>query len=66
MLLFVSFDVKGLAQDSLLSPEEKRQQDMVYAACAGIFLILGLVFNLWYIAWVIFIFGYVVTLYLKK
>ena len=66
MLLFVSFDVRGLAQDVILSPEEKRLQDMVYATCAGIFLILGLVFNLWYIAWVVFIFGYVITLYIKK
>ena len=66
MLLFISFDVRGFVHNEELSKGEKRQQDMVYATCAGIFLILGLVFNLWYIAWVVFIFGYVVTLFLKK
>ena len=66
MLLFVSFDVGGHNLNSELSKEEKRKEDMVYAACAGIFLILGLVFNLWYVAWTVFIFGYVLTLYLKK
>ena len=66
MLLFVSFDDRGFNNYAELNKKEKRQQDMVYAACAGIFLILGLVFNLWYIAWVVFIFGYVVTLFLKK
>ena len=66
MLLFVSFDMGGYNFNSEASKEEKRKEDMVYSACAGIFLILGLVFNLWYVAWVVFIFGYVVTLYLKK
>lgn len=66
MLLYVSFDNNGFSQNEILSPGEKRQQDMIYASCAGIFLILGLVFNLWHVAWIVFIFGYVVTLYLKK
>lgn len=66
LLLFVSFNGKEYIPNPIISLEEKRHQDMVYSACIGIFLILGLVFNLWYVAWVVFIFGYVITLYLKK
>lgn len=47
--------------------EYKKIEDAIYAVCAGIFLILGLVWGLWYIAWVVFIFGFAINnLFNKK
>lgn len=45
------------------SPKQKRKEEIIYSICTGIFLILGLVFDLFHIAWVVFIFGYALTLF---
>ena len=66
MILYVSIDSKKVAGILTVTKEEQRQKSMVYAACTGVFLLLGLVFSLWYLAGVIYVFGYAITLYLKK
>jgi transcriptional regulator with XRE-family HTH domain len=43
------------------SKQQLRKEEIIYSIAAGIFLILGLAFNLFHIAWIIFIFAYALT-----
>lgn len=68
LIIYSSVSSESLkAIDNPRSTRDKHIQDGIYAVCVGIFLILGFMFGLWYIAWVVFIFGYaVVSLVGKK
>lgn len=48
------------------SPAQKRREEIIYAFAAGIFMILGFVFDLFHIAWIVFIFAYGLTLLVDK
>jgi transcriptional regulator with XRE-family HTH domain len=65
LLIYVNVSTMEWKTMEQKSRERRRKEEMVYAVCAGIFLILGLVYGLFHIAWVIFIFGYAVTLSFK-
>jgi transcriptional regulator with XRE-family HTH domain len=65
LLIYVNVSTIEWKSMEQKSRERRRKEEMVYAVCAGIFLILGLVYGLFHIAWVVFIFGYAVTLSFK-
>ena len=65
-LLFVylglNYDSFSYHKFSNKTHKQKRIEDIIYGICAVIFLVLGLMFNLFHIAWVVFILGWVATL----
>ncbi len=65
-MIYANLTSERIAKYSEVTKEQKRKEEIIYAVCAGIFMILGLAFNLFHIAWVVFIFGYALTLYVKK
>ena len=66
LMVYSSMSDQRIAQYSKATREQRRKEEIIYAICAGIFMILGLVFNLFHIAWIVFIFGYAATLIVKK
>lgn len=66
MMIYASMSEERIRVYSAATREQKRKEEMIYAVCAGIFMILGLGFQLFHIAWIVFIFGYALTLYEKK
>lgn len=56
----------GFSYNSIKSHKQKRKEEIVYAFCAGIFLFLGMVYDLFHVAWIVFIFGYAITLIGKE
>lgn len=66
LILYATLSTERMKSYSNKSREQKRTEEIVYAICAGIFLTLGLVWGLFHIAWVVFIFGYAITLILNK
>jgi|LGOV01.1.fsa_nt_gb transcriptional regulator with XRE-family HTH domain len=66
ILLFVVLEATQHREISERSKEDIRIDNIVYSTCAVIFLGTGLIWGLWYVSWIVFILGYVVTLILKK
>ncbi|XFA99635.1 helix-turn-helix domain-containing protein [Candidatus Izemoplasma sp. B36] len=67
MIIYATITSQNLfEQNSPKTLRQKQKEDGIYAIAAGIFLVLGLVFGLWYIAWVVFIFAYAITVFIKK
>ncbi len=67
MIVYAAITSQNLfEQNSPKTLRQKQKEDGIYAIAAGIFLVLGLVFGLWYIAWVVFIFAYAITVFIKK
>lgn len=60
--LGLKYSDKSTEQLSKLNEKQNRLENIVYGSCVVIFLVLGLVFNLFYISWVVFILGWVVIL----
>jgi len=65
-IIYASMSGERIEKYSKVTKEQKRKEEIIYAFCAGIFMILGLGFDLFNIAWVVFIFGYALTLIVKK
>lgn len=65
-IIYASMSSESNNKTPKKTAEEKKQEDIIYGICAGIFMVLGLVFNLFHIAWIVFIFGYVAVLIVKK
>jgi transcriptional regulator with XRE-family HTH domain len=66
MMIYATVNSESVSRDRKMSKEQKRKEDLIYAICTGIFLFLGLVFDLFHIAWIIFIFGYAATKIVEK
>ena len=66
VLIYAKVSTKEFKVMEQKSKDRRRKEEMVYAVCTGIFLILGLLYGLFHIAWVIYIFGYAVTLTFKE
>jgi len=66
MIVYASLSEKRIKQYSQVTQEQKRKEEIIYAICVGIFMILGVGFGLFHIAWIVFIFGYAATLIVKK
>lgn len=67
MIVYAAITSQSLIeQNSPKTLRQKQKEDGIYAIAAGIFLVLGLVYGLWYIAWVVFIFAYAMTVFIKK
>lgn len=67
-LIIYAFAVptKGPYSSESIDPRQKRLEEVIYSIAAGIFLILGLLFNLFHVAWIIFIFAYALTRLMEK
>lgn len=50
----------------LKSKKVKQNEQIIYTFCVAIFLFLGLVYNLFQVAWIVFIVGYAITLIVNK
>lgn len=62
MIIYATVTTSKLENtNSVKTFANKKIEDAIYALCAGIFLVLGLVWGLWYIAWIVFIFGYAIN-----
>ena len=62
MIIYATVTTSNLERTNTVKTfVNKRIEDAIYAICAGIFLVLGLIWGLWYIAWVVFIFGYAIN-----
>jgi len=66
LMIYVTVNSERISSYETVDKDQKRKEEIIYVICAGIFLFLGLVFNLFHIAWIIFIFGYATTLIVKK
>ena len=66
MIIYASLSTEQMKSFSKMDKAERRKEEIIYTTCAAIYLLLGLGWNLWYIAWIVFIFGYVATLIVKK
>lgn len=64
------FIYAGIAYSKTVAAQPKREmsrrENIVYGLCVVIFLISGFVFDLFHIAWIVFILGWVVIQYLDK
>ena len=66
LMIYVSVNSESFSRYTTIDKDQKRKEEIIYAICTGIFLFVGLVFNLFHIAWIVFIFGYATTLIVKK
>ncbi|AIO19323.1 HTH-type transcriptional regulator ImmR [Candidatus Izimaplasma bacterium HR1] len=66
LMIYSTMSEERLKNYSNVTREQKRKEEIIYAICTGVFMVLGLGFQLFHIAWVVFIFGYAATLIVKK
>ena len=53
-------------KENVKSLKTQKIENIVYTTCVAIFLLLGLVWGLFHIAWIVFLLGYVVVLILTE
>jgi transcriptional regulator with XRE-family HTH domain len=66
LMTYATVDASNFSNFKGKSSNQRRKEEIIYVICAGIFLTLGLLWNLFHIAWIIFVFGYALTLIVNK
>jgi DNA-binding XRE family transcriptional regulator len=66
LLVFAGLEMDRGSRRTLKSKDEIRIDNIVYSICVVIFLGAGLIWQLFHVAWIVFILGYAVTLIFKK
>lgn len=66
LIIYISLSSTSCYTSKLKNREQRKKEEIIYTICAGIFLTLGLVWDLFHIAWIIFVFGYALTLLVKN
>mgnify|MGYP000067793724 CR=1 FL=1 len=62
LILYATISTDMLVGGSMKDYKRKKSDEIIYTFCAAIFLLLGFVWGLWHPGWLIFLFGYAVTL----
>ncbi len=66
LLVFTGLEMDRGRKRTMKSKEEIKIDNIVYSFCVVIFLGAGLIWQLFHVAWIVFILGYAVTLIIKK
>lgn len=66
LILYATISSEQLQRSTMLTFEQKRNNEMIYVLCAGVFLFIGFVWEYWHPGWIVFVFGYAVTLLVNR